>query len=192
MDILTTILLGVIGSLIAAYLYDYFRSRRLGDRTGGRPSLFKHGFIDWLLQKAVKPLPKRAQARYFEEWSAHLASCPGKASKLCCVVEFFFCAPALAKALRKESALLAWATRRLKRDLLHSWDSASGGCWCVDWKLDDRLLNLCEKHKLLDRIAACGVEFPSPKEDGSRVVYVPHDAYDRVDHLLREFCKARR
>jgi hypothetical protein len=36
----------------------------------------------WLIERAVRHLPKRKQARYREEWLAHFDECPGNMGKL--------------------------------------------------------------------------------------------------------------
>jgi hypothetical protein len=65
MDLLTTIVLGIVGSLIAA---------ELTARSGS--------LAEWLIRLAVKRLPESEQSRFHEEWQAHLAQCSSNLTKI--------------------------------------------------------------------------------------------------------------
>lgn len=97
--LVVTVVAGVAGNLIASELYD--QCPRLAKR---------------LLDDAVSKLPYDQQARYREEWSAHLEECVGKMGKLWHAAGCLFSARALAKALRRPAAAEATISRIVAAD----------------------------------------------------------------------------
>lgn len=62
---LTEVVVGVLGSLLAAEVVAY-----------------APGITRWLVSRAVRKLPEKDQARFSEEWLAHADYLPGSISKL--------------------------------------------------------------------------------------------------------------
>jgi hypothetical protein len=98
MDLILSIILGVIGSLIAAEVWA--NSPRIAH---------------WLIDRAVRRLPDRAQERYREEWKAHANELPGSIAKLCHASSCWFRAYAVARALAEPKPLEPYQLRRIKR-----------------------------------------------------------------------------
>ncbi len=90
MDFLTAIVVGTVGSLIVAEMRANSRS-----------------VAEWLIKLAVKRLPRPEQARFREEWLAHLAYCPGSLTKLWHSVGCFVGAAELARIVECHSRATA-------------------------------------------------------------------------------------
>jgi len=84
MDVVTTILLGAIGSLIASEIY-------------------AHGSLiaEWIISHAVLRLPEDQQSRFREEWHADNRDFAGSIRKVAHAVGCILGAPSVAKALAK-------------------------------------------------------------------------------------------
>jgi len=110
MEYLVAILLGIIGSLIAAELY------------ANAPRI-----ADSLLEGAIARLPRHKQERYREEWHAHLNECVGNVGKLWHAANcYLFAARGIQRAFavpakRRNNRTISSARTLLKRQSKLLW-----------------------------------------------------------------------